>query len=96
MATETRSNLKWQSSAVSEGPHRAPARAMLRAVGLDDEDMSKPFVAIGNLASDVTPCNVHLTRLADKVKEGVWAANAVPFMFGTITVSDGISMAPRA
>ena len=54
--------------------------------------MSKPFVAIGNLASDVTPCNVHLTRLADKVKEGVWAANAVPFMFGTITVSDGISM----
>ncbi len=92
MATQTRSNLKWHSSAVSEGPHRAPARAMLRAVGLTDDDMSKPFVAIGNLASDVTPCNVHLTRLADKVKEGVWAANAVPFMFGTITVSDGISM----
>ena len=92
MATQTPSNLKWHSSAVSEGPHRAPARAMLRAVGLTDEDMSKPFVAIGNLASDVTPCNVHLTRLADKVKEGVWAANAVPFMFGTITVSDGISM----
>ena len=92
MATQTRSNLKWHSGAVSEGPHRAPARAMLRAVGLDDDDMKKPFVAIGNLASDVTPCNVHLTRLADKVKEGVWAANAVPFMFGTITVSDGISM----
>ena len=92
MATQTRPNLKWHSGAVSEGPHRAPARAMLRAVGLDDDDMKKPFVAIGNLASDVTPCNVHLTRLADKVKEGVWAANAVPFMFGTITVSDGISM----
>ena len=92
MATQTQPNLKWHSGAVSEGPHRAPARAMLRAVGLDDDDMKKPFVAIGNLASDVTPCNVHLTRLADKVKEGVWAANAVPFMFGTITVSDGISM----
>ena len=92
MATQTQPNLKWRSGAVSEGPHRAPARAMLRAVGLDDDDMKKPFVAIGNLASDVTPCNVHLTRLADKVKEGVWAANAVPFMFGTITVSDGISM----
>ena len=77
---------------MSDGPDRAPARAMLRAVGLTDEDMDKPFVAVGNLASDVTPCNVHLTRLADKVKEGIWAANAVPFMFGTITVSDGISM----
>jgi dihydroxy-acid dehydratase len=65
---------------------------MLRAVGLKDEDMEKPFIAVGNLASDVTPCNVHLDRLARKVKEGVWAANGVPFLFGTITVSDGISM----
>ena len=92
MATQTRPSLKRKSSVVSDGPDRAPARAMLRAVGLTDEDMDKPFVAVGNLASDVTPCNVHLTRLADKVKEGIWAANAVPFMFGTITVSDGISM----
>jgi dihydroxy-acid dehydratase len=65
---------------------------MLRAVGLNDDDMNKPFVAIGNLASDVTPCNVHLDRLARKVKEGVRAADSVPFMFGTITISDGISM----
>ena len=65
---------------------------MLRAVGLNDEDMDKPFIAVANLASDVTPCNVHLDRLAQKVKEGVRAANGVPFMFGTITVSDGISM----
>ena len=65
---------------------------MLRAVGLKDEDMDKPFIAVGNLASDVTPCNVHLDRLAKGVKEGVWASNGVPFMFGTITVSDGISM----
>jgi dihydroxy-acid dehydratase len=65
---------------------------MLRAVGLDDADMDKPFIAVGNLASDMTPCNVHLDRLARKVKEGVRAANGVPFLFGTITVSDGISM----
>jgi dihydroxy-acid dehydratase len=65
---------------------------MLRAVGLKDEDMDKPFIAVANLASDVTPCNVHLDRLAKKVKEGVWTAAGVPFLFGTITVSDGISM----
>ena len=77
---------------MSEGPHRAGARSMLRAVGLKDEDMDKPFVAVANLASDVTPCNVHLDRLARKVKEGIWQADGVPFLFGTITVSDGISM----
>ncbi len=92
MVAETKVDMKRHSRAVSEGPNRAPARSMLRAVGLGDEDMDKPFVAIGNLASDVTPCNVHLDRLAKKVKEGVWAAQGVPFMFGTITVSDGISM----
>lgn len=87
-----KNNLKKKSHVVSEGPSRAPARSMLRAVGLKDEDMDKPFVAIGNLASDVTPCNVHLTRLAEKVKEGLWESKSVPFMFGTITISDGISM----
>ena len=92
MATALKSRLKHRSHVVSEGPHRAPARAMLRAVGLKDDDMDKPFVAVGNLASDVTPCNVHLDRLAAKVKEGVWEADSVPFLFGTITVSDGISM----
>ena len=92
MTTEVRADLKKRSRVVSEGPSRAPARAMLRAVGLKDEDMDKPFVAVGNLASDVTPCNVHLDRLAKRVKDGVWASNGVPFMFGTITVSDGISM----
>ncbi len=92
MATDVKPDLKHKSRVVTEGPNRAPARSMLRAIGLKDEDMEKPFVALGNLASDVTPCNVHLTRLAEKVKEGVWNANSVPFMFGTITVSDGISM----
>ncbi len=92
MATDTKNQLKRKSHVVTEGPDRAPARSMLRAVGLNDDDMNKPFVAIGNLASDVTPCNVHLDRLARKVKEGVRAADSVPFMFGTITISDGISM----
>lgn len=84
--------LKHKSGPMSLGPDRAPSRAMLRAVGLNDEDMYKPFVAVANLASDVTPCNVHLTRIADAVKQGLWDAGAVPFMFGTITISDGISM----
>ena len=84
--------MKHRSHVVSDGPDRAPARSMLRAVGLNDEDMDKPFIAVANLASDVTPCNVHLDRLAKRVKEGVRASNAVPFLFGTITVSDGISM----
>ena len=94
MVTNTKnlSLLKHKSAKVSLGPDRAPARSMLRAVGLDDEDMEKPFIAVANLASDVTPCNMHLTRIADKAKEGKWDAQGVPFMFGTITISDGISM----
>ena len=92
MTTDVKADLRKKSRQVTDGPSRAPARSMLRAVGLRDDDMDKPFVALGNLASDVTPCNVHLTRLADEVKQGVRDANAVPFMFGTITVSDGISM----
>ncbi len=92
MTVQSKTDLKRKSRVVSDGPERAPARAMLRAVGLKDEDMDKPFIAVANLASDVTPCNVHLDRLARKVKEGVWASNGVPFLFGTITVSDGISM----
>ena len=90
--TSATSSLKRKSHVVSDGPDRAPARSMLRAAGLNDEDMDRPFVGVGNLASDLTPCNVHLDRVAAKVKEGVRAAHGVPFMFGTITVSDGISM----
>ena len=92
MTTAVEVDLKKKSRVVTEGADRAAARAMLRATGLDDDDMEKPFVAISNLASDVTPCNVHLNRQALKVKEGLRAANSVPFMFGTITISDGISM----
>ncbi|MCI0440319.1 MAG: dihydroxy-acid dehydratase [Chloroflexi bacterium] len=92
MTTEVKSRLKHISHLVTDGPDRAGARAMLRAIGLKDEDMDKPFIAVANLASDVTPCNVHLDRIAQKAKQGVWNASGVPFLFGTITISDGISM----
>ena len=92
MATTSQLRLKHLSKEITEGPDRAPARAMLRAMGLTSDDMDKPFIAIANLASDVTPCNVHLDRLADTAKEGVRQADGVPFKFGTITISDGISM----
>ena len=91
-ATDTGLRLRHKSRVVVDGPDRAPARSMLRAVGLKDEDFQKPFVAVANLASDVTPCNVHLDRIAQAVKQGIWDADSVPFLFGTITISDGISM----
>ena len=84
--------MKLHSRMITEGAERAPARAMLRAMGLTDDDLSRPFVGVANLASDVTPCNIHLGRIAQKVKEGIKAAVGTPFEFGTITVSDGISM----
>ena len=92
MVTTRGSKLKHRSWEITEGPERAPARSMLLAMGLTSDDLKKPFIGIANLASDVTPCNVHLDRLADAAKEGVRQADGVPFKFGTITISDGISM----
>src|SRR5215210_5334129 len=74
------------------GPGRAPNRAMLRAVGFTDEDFDRPIVGVASLFSDITPCNAHLDRLAEKGREGVRAAGGVPQTFGAPTVSDGISM----
>ena len=75
MATTSRpAHMKHRSSELTDDPQRAPARAMLRAMGLTSDDLKKPFVAIANLASDVTPCNVHLDRFAESAKEGVRAA----------------------
>lgn len=95
MTTTTRSSralLKHRSSDITDGPERAPARSYLRAMGLTDDDLAKPFVAVANLASDVTPCNVHLDKWAAAVKQGIRDGDGTPFQFGTITVSDGISM----
>ena len=88
----TLARMKHRSNDITQGPERAPARAMLRAMQLSDADLDKPFVAIANLASDVTPCNVHLSRFAAAAKAGIHDADGTPFEFGTITVSDGISM----
>ncbi len=77
---------------VTEGPERAPARAMLRAVGLSDEDLARPQVAVASSWNEVTPCNYHLDKLALHAKEGVREGGAVPIAFTTIAVSDGIAM----
>ena len=77
---------------VTEGPERAPARAMLRAVGLSDEDLTRPQVAVASSWNEVTPCNYHLDKLALHAKEGVREGGAVPIAFTTIAVSDGIAM----
>ncbi len=81
-----------RSDAIKTGPQRAPARAMLRAAGLNDEDFGKPFVAILNTWAEVTPCNLHLRTLAEHVKRGIRAAGGVPIEFNTIVVTDGIAM----
>jgi len=77
---------------VTEGPHRAPARAMLRAVGFSEDDFGKPQVAVASSWNEVTPCNYHLGKLASLAKEGVRQGGSVPLEFGTIAVSDGIAM----
>lgn len=84
--------LKPKSRDVTEGPQRAPARAMLRAVGMGDEDFRKPIIGVASSWNEVTPCNLHLDKLADQAKIGVREAGAYPMEFTTIAVSDGISM----
>ncbi len=92
MVSTSRTGAKHRSWEITEGPERAPARSYFFAMGYTRQDLEKPFVGVANLASEITPCNLHLGRLAAKVKEGVRAAGGTPFEFGTITVSDGISM----
>src|SRR5213592_915715 len=81
-----------RSSVLTDGPDRAPARAMLKAVGFSDDDLSKPLVGVANTWIEVMPCNIHLRALAGFVKEGIRAAGGTPIEFNTIAVSDGISM----
>ena len=85
-------DIKPRSRDVTDGPQRAPARSMLRAVGLTDDDWAKPQVAIASSWNEVTPCNMTLRKLAQFAKAGVRKAGGVALEFGTITVSDGISM----
>ena len=85
-------SMKPRSSEVTEGLERAPARGMLRAVGMTDQDFAKPQIGIASSWNEITPCNLSLERLAKAAKEGVHAAGGFPMQFGTISVSDGISM----
>ncbi|QIZ36228.1 dihydroxy-acid dehydratase [Saccharopolyspora sp. ASAGF58] len=84
--------LKPRSSEVTEGMERAAARGMLRAVGMQDADFAKPQIGVASSWNEITPCNLSLQRLAQAAKEGVHAAGGYPMEFGTISVSDGISM----
>ena len=86
------SDMKPRSGVVTDGLERAPARGMLRAVGMGDEDWVKPQIGIASSWNEITPCNMSLDRLAKASKEGVFAAGGFPMQFGTISVSDGISM----
>lgn len=81
-----------RSQRITQGAERSPNRAMLRALGFGDSDFTKPIVGIANGQSTITPCNMGLGRLAAAAEKAVHAAGAMPQMFGTITVSDGISM----
>ena len=81
-----------RSREVTEGAERAPHRAMFRAMGFDDEDMASPMVGVANPAADITPCNVHLDDVAASAVDGIDAAGGMPIEFGTITISDAISM----
>lgn len=89
---EYENNRRPYSSKVVDGDDRAPSRAMLYAVGFEKEDFAKPQVAIASLWSEVTPCNVHLDKLAAEASKGADAAGGKALTFGSITVSDGISM----
>jgi len=84
--------MKPRSSEVTDGLERAPARGMLRAVGMGDADFTKPQIGIASSWNEITPCNLSLDRLAKSAKEGVHAGGGFPMQFGTISVSDGISM----
>ena len=81
-----------RSRDVTEGADRAPHRSMFRAMGFDDEDLSSPIVGVPNPAADITPCNVHLDDVADAAIDGIDGAGAMPIEFGTVTISDAISM----
>ena len=81
-----------RSAALTEGPARAGARAMLKAIGLTDADLRRPLVGIANTWTEIGPCNYHLRELAVFVREGIRAAGATPLEFNTVSISDGITM----
>ncbi|CEZ21058.1 dihydroxy-acid dehydratase [Mycobacterium tuberculosis] len=91
-SVSTVADIKPRSRDVTDGLEKAAARGMLRAVGMDDEDFAKPQIGVASSWNEITPCNLSLDRLGNAVKEGVFSAGGYPLEFGTISVSDGISM----
>lgn len=91
-SVSTVADIKPRSRDVTDGLEKAAARGMLRAVGMNDEDFAKPQIGVASSWNEITPCNLSLDRLANAVKEGVFSAGGYPLEFGTISVSDGISM----
>ena len=92
MAPPPNADLRARSRAQLDGPDRAPARAYLKGIGYDDDALRRPIVGIANTWTEVMPCNFHLRRLAERVKDGVRAAGGTPMEFNTVAVSDGITM----
>jgi dihydroxy-acid dehydratase len=88
----SKKDLRIKSKVISDDMKRMPNRAMLRAVGMQDEDFGKPMIGIASTWSEVTPCNIHIDKLAELSKKGANSAGGAALIFGTITVSDGISM----
>jgi dihydroxy-acid dehydratase len=84
--------LKWRSAALTDGASRAPARAMLRATGLTDQDLRQPLIGVANTWIEIGPCNFHLRELAVHVKDGIREAGGTPLEFNTVSISDGITM----
>ena len=83
---------KRHSHALTDGPDRAAARAMLKAVGFTDDDLARPIIGVATTWIETMPCNLNQRRLAEFVKEGIRAAGGTPMEFGTISISDGVSM----
>ena len=83
---------KPNSGKITDGPSRAGARSMLKAVGFTDDDLRRPLIGVANTWTEIGPCNFHLRRLAAKVKEGIRAAGGTPMEFNTVSISDGITM----
>src|SRR5437868_15419333 len=85
-------SIKLQSEVMTAGEQRTPNRSMMRAAGFTDDDFNKAIIGIASTWAETSPCNIHINRLAEKVREGVRMAGGVPQIFNTITVSDGIAM----
>lgn len=88
--TDTRG--KTRSGGITDGPSRAPARAMLKAVGFDDAALRKPIIGVANTWTEIGPCNFHLRQLGERIKEGIRVAGGTPMEFNTVSISDGITM----